>query len=430
MSSWRLIFDRLLQFLCDRYENDILLSGVLYFHPISNIQMAGTSMKHLRIFEELCGKNALKNVVLVTTMWDEVDEDTGNIAEEKMKTKYWNKMLERNSTTGRFLGTRESAVGLLLPLIDAARKRSSLLLQHEMVDMGKKLIETSAGRQLFARAERIVHQRQEVIERIQNEMRRPTGDITFLEDERQELNQRLEQTIEEMRVLDLPVGRRFLETGERWFSKKLSTLKLVLVGKIKTQDGVIDCMEGKTSRWANGAKGSLEEAPGERKAELDPNEAITMPREAKVSSSGRPLKKSLDRADELVKVQTEAKDREAKNPSNNQPFENSPGLGEDQTGVMTREAKILSSDQPFKKSEFGEEQTRVKTREAKIGSGQPFKKHPVRADEPAEDQIKFKTREAKNPSNAQFFKRSPIQVDESGEDQTEVMSLVLAGAIL
>lgn len=429
MSSWRLIFDWLLQFSYDRYENDILLSGVLYFHPISNIQMAGTSMKHLRIFEELCGKNALKNVVLVTTMWDEVDEDTGNIAEEKMKTKYWNKMLERNSTAGRFLGTRESAVGLLLPLIDAARKRSSLLLQHEMVDMGKKLIETSAGRQLFARAERIVHQRQEVIERIQNEMRRPTGDMTFLEDERQELNQRLEQTIEEMRVLDLPVGRRFLETGERWFSKKLSTLKLVLVGKIKTQDGVIDCMEGKTSRWVNGAKRSFEEVPGERKAELDLNEAITMPRESKVSSSGRPLKKSLDRADELAEVQ------KAKNPSNSQAFEKSPGLGEDQTGVMIREAKILSSDQPFKKSpgwqadEFGEEQTRVKTREAKIGSGQPFKKHPVRADEPAEDQIKVKTREVKNPSNAQFFK-SPIQVDESGEDQTEVMSLVLAGAIL
>jgi len=68
--------------------------------------------------------------------------------------------------------------------------------------------------------------------------------------------------------------------------------------------------------------------------------------------------------------------------------------------------------------------------EAKIGSGQSFKKHPVRTDEPAEDQIKVKTREVKNSSNAQFFKKSPIQVDESGEDQTEVMSLVLAGAIL
>ena len=33
--------------------------------------MAGTLLKNLRMFEELCGKDALKNVILTTTMWDE-----------------------------------------------------------------------------------------------------------------------------------------------------------------------------------------------------------------------------------------------------------------------------------------------------------------------------------------------------------------------
>jgi hypothetical protein len=164
-----------------RYEKDILLSGLVYCHRISNTEMDADSVRHLRIFEELCGIDALQNVILATTMWDEVDKATGIMEEEKMKTKYWNKMLERRSTTGRFLGTYESALQLLQPLIDAANfKRSSLLLQHEMVDMGKQLTETSAGRHLFTEVQDIASQRQDVIQRIQIEMRRPVGDRTSL----------------------------------------------------------------------------------------------------------------------------------------------------------------------------------------------------------------------------------------------------------
>ena len=41
--------------------------------------MAGTPLnKNLGIFEELCGKNTLQKVISTkTTMWDEVDQETG-----------------------------------------------------------------------------------------------------------------------------------------------------------------------------------------------------------------------------------------------------------------------------------------------------------------------------------------------------------------
>lgn len=215
-----------------RYEKEILLNGLIYCHRISNTAMAATSVRHLRTFEELCGKDALHNVILVTTMWDEVDERTGKLEEEKMKKKYWNKMLERKSTTGRFMGTRDSALELLQPLIDAANKRSSLLLQHEMVDMGKKLTETSAGRHLFTRAQHIVSQRQELIQRIQTEMKRPFKDRASLQplhDERMKLSQNLQSTVEEMQALNPPVGWRSLMMGsERFIIQRLSDLKLML----------------------------------------------------------------------------------------------------------------------------------------------------------------------------------------------------------
>ena len=230
--------------------------------------MAATSVRHLRTFEELCGKDALQNVILVTTMWDEIDEATGKREEERMKTKYWNKMLERRSTTGRFMGTYESALQLLQPLIDAANfKRSSLLLQYEMVDMGKQLTETSAGRRLFTKVQHIVSQRQQVMKQIQTEMSRPAKDRTSLQplqEEHQKLSQSLESTVEEMRMLNLPFGMRLLETSEKWLHRKLVGLKSRLAGP--GQAKVDEAVESEAS------PASCSKLPGETKAEVDSGE--------------------------------------------------------------------------------------------------------------------------------------------------------------
>ena len=237
--------------------------------------MGASSVKHLRTFEKLCGKNALQNVILVTTMWDEVDEATGEREEERMKTRYWNKMLERKSTTGRFMGTYESALQLLEPLIDAANlKRSSLLIQDEMVDMGKQLSETSAGRHLFSKARYIVSKRQDLIQRIQIEMRRPVEERTSvqpLHEEHQKLSQSLESTVEEMRVLDLPAALRFLAMSERWLLHKYLVLRLMLVGPRPAKVGeAVDCSEASPAN--NCSKEPLKELvelPGETEAEVD-----------------------------------------------------------------------------------------------------------------------------------------------------------------
>lgn len=265
-----------------RYEKDILLSGLVYCHRISNTQMAATSVRHLRTFEELCGKDALQNVILATTMWDEVDEATGNMEEERMKTVYWNKMLERRSTTARFMGTYESALQLLQPLIDAANfKRSSLLLQYEMVNMGRQLTDTSAGRHLFTKARYIVSQRQDVIQRIQIQMRRPAEDTTSLQplqEEHQKLSQSLESAVDEMRMLNLPVALRFLETSERWFFHKWLELKMRLVGPGPAK---VDCKDSEPSS-ASCSKEPFKELIGETETEVNLGEVLTVSKEAMI----------------------------------------------------------------------------------------------------------------------------------------------------
>ena len=206
-----------------RYEKEILLSGLLYFHRISDNRMAGTPLKNLRMFEELCGKNAFHNVILTTTMWDEVDDETGDLREQELKSKYWRSMLERKSTTSRFMQTRESALRLIEPLIDAANTRSSLLLQQEMVDMRTKLPATSAGVRLCSEMELLVKKRQEVLEQIRNAMRHSMEDKTSLpalKDEYQKLKMQLDATVSEMRKLRLPLGKRLSQMTRKWFPFK------------------------------------------------------------------------------------------------------------------------------------------------------------------------------------------------------------------
>jgi len=207
------------------YEKEILLSGLLYFHRISDNRMAGTPLKNLRMFEELCGKNAFHNVILTTTMWDEVDEETGRDREEELTSRYWRSMLDRKSTTNRFMGTRESALQLIEPLIDAANEKSSLLLQQEMVDLRNKLPETSAGARLFSETELLVKERQEILERLRNAMKYSNQDKTALpalQEEYQRVKMQLDTTVNEMRKLRLPLGKRLSQATRKWFPFKFS----------------------------------------------------------------------------------------------------------------------------------------------------------------------------------------------------------------
>jgi hypothetical protein len=189
--------------------------------------MAGTPLKNLRMFEELCGKNAFHNVILTTTMWDDVDEETGHVREEELKSRYWRSMLDRNSTTSRFMGTRESALRVIEPLIDAANKKSSLLLQQEMVDLRNKLPETSAGARLFSETELLVKRRQEVLERMRIAMKHSSQDKTALlalQEEYQRVKTQLDTTVYEMRKLRLPLGRQLSRTTRKWFSFKFRSV--------------------------------------------------------------------------------------------------------------------------------------------------------------------------------------------------------------
>lgn len=202
------------------YQRKIVLSGILYFHRISDNRMAGSPLKNLRMFEQLCGKAALRNIILTTTMWDEVDEEIGQSRENQLRENYWKFMLESGSDCARFLGTFESAWSIIEPLLLDAAIRHAVLLQEELVDMGMQLRETSAGQSLFVVMERLVKQQKELLERIREETRRNANEevVAGLRTEYEAIRKELDKTLVEMQTLKIPIGKRLVRSFKSRFS--------------------------------------------------------------------------------------------------------------------------------------------------------------------------------------------------------------------
>ncbi|KAF8438418.1 P-loop containing nucleoside triphosphate hydrolase protein [Boletus edulis BED1] len=158
--------------LKETYQNNIKLSGLLYLHRITDVRMAGTPLRHLSIFKDLCGENNLKNIVFVTTMWDEVGESISSRREDELLSVFWKDMLRLGSPTRRFQGTLESAWEIIDCLERSGQRRIPLKIQQEMVDRGLQLHETTAATTLLHSLTQLAGEAKRVWTKLRNKSRR------------------------------------------------------------------------------------------------------------------------------------------------------------------------------------------------------------------------------------------------------------------
>ncbi|KAI6006735.1 hypothetical protein EDC04DRAFT_974151 [Pisolithus marmoratus] len=151
------------------YKKNIKLSGVLYLHRISDNRVSGTPLRNYNMFKELCGKENFKNVILVTTMWDEVTEEVGSAREKELQSDFWGSMISLGSTIHRFDGTMESAWKIINSLSVAPPvQRRPLQIQREMVDKHMPLHRTAAGRAVMATLTGLISGAKEIFKRFGN----------------------------------------------------------------------------------------------------------------------------------------------------------------------------------------------------------------------------------------------------------------------
>jgi hypothetical protein len=129
--------------------------------------MTDSSLKNLNLFRDLCGNKAMRNVILVTTMWDQVKSEVGKRREELLKQQ-WLPMLDLGSKVAHFEGTFDSA-WRIIDRIMLELPADAIRLQEEMVDLQLPLGRTKAGIALYEMRQNYLAKQREAILRLLRE---------------------------------------------------------------------------------------------------------------------------------------------------------------------------------------------------------------------------------------------------------------------
>lgn len=157
-------------FLEQTYERGRKLSGVIYMHRISDYRVGGIARENFRLFSKICGEGAMKNVVIVTTMWEDVAEEVGAQRETELRSKplFFKDAVDHGARMQRLLNTPQSALDTMSPFFEYAPK--VLHMQYELVDLRKLLPHTDAGTELKTELERQAERHKQELQQLQVEM--------------------------------------------------------------------------------------------------------------------------------------------------------------------------------------------------------------------------------------------------------------------
>ena len=144
------ILKEVASFLAAAYQNQRLLAGVVYLHPINLNRMSGSMLRNLDMFKAIVGNNNVSRVVLATTKWDLGEAQILEQREKEIRAHFWAPLLEKGCKMLRLYGNRAEALHILDSLApsepaETAEDNQYLQIQEELVDGRKMLSQTAAG---------------------------------------------------------------------------------------------------------------------------------------------------------------------------------------------------------------------------------------------------------------------------------------------
>lgn len=195
-------------------------------HRITDPRMTKTVVKNFDMFQKLCGRNFYQRVVLATTMWpegmsqfhqnDQIASEHNEFywqlfsREKDLERNYWGPMIRQGSAHFRFTGTQDSAWGIFNHIIHtrerARRASAAVRIQMELVQQGKDVPRTDAGKHLHGLLQGLAMKQGGMIEQLRNELLKSAGQdravVDALLDELSRLREERTQTMREMNALD------------------------------------------------------------------------------------------------------------------------------------------------------------------------------------------------------------------------------------
>jgi len=133
--------------------------------------MSGIATRNFKLFRELCGESTLKNVVILTNMWGEVNLEVGEAREAELKTQdlFFKPVLDKGAQILRHDNTFETAINILRHLTE--NHPVPLQIQKELVDQNKDIRDTAAGAELSKELVEQIRKHHEEMRKLQEEMK-------------------------------------------------------------------------------------------------------------------------------------------------------------------------------------------------------------------------------------------------------------------
>ncbi|KAF9259870.1 hypothetical protein L218DRAFT_846762, partial [Marasmius fiardii PR-910] len=134
-------------FFAEMYKSGKQFAGIIYLHRISDAhqELSGMTLRKFRMFQELCGRESLKNVVIVANRGWDVPLEVAEAREQELMSKV-GPVLDEGARMIPYNNTTESAYSILRALVE--KEPLPLLIQTQVVDDHKTLAETAAGVEL------------------------------------------------------------------------------------------------------------------------------------------------------------------------------------------------------------------------------------------------------------------------------------------
>ena len=120
------------------------------------------------MFRKLCGESTLKNVVLVTNMWEEGPQDINEARERELSHRFFKPALDKGAQLLRHHNTAESAHDILRKIM--GNHPVVLQIQRELVDERKDIINTAAGELLNQELRKQIKRHQRELMELREEM--------------------------------------------------------------------------------------------------------------------------------------------------------------------------------------------------------------------------------------------------------------------
>lgn len=130
-----------------RYRQGIKLHGIIYLYRISDVRVSNAGVQDFLGLRKLCGDRAIRNIVILTTMWNQVNAEDGKrrAADLQFKDDFFRPALEDGV---RLMHHTDGTVDLVHTIIKSIMRNQpeTLAIQEELVDKNMDIDQTRIGK--------------------------------------------------------------------------------------------------------------------------------------------------------------------------------------------------------------------------------------------------------------------------------------------